>query len=890
MKSVFQTVAFLMLSIPAFSQWDYFNRPPTIDPIDDYGPVLENSGFHRIELTGIGPGRSGEVQKVTISARTDHSALITNLNVQYQQGSTAILSFLLGANANGEAEITVQLDDGQRFWNITEESFDVEVTPVNGKPSFQLVSDLVEVEENAGKITRKKFATDLDDGDPEEHQKLAFAVSIESVAGILTFRTDPKIKKDGDLEFEANDNTFGEALVSVVLNDDGGTEYGGVDTSDEKFFIIKVQNINNPPTLDPIPSPLTIWEDAGQRTVQLTGISSGESEHQQLQITATSDNVQLVSTFDMEYQQGAATAQLKFIVEPNAFGKATITVRVDDGQPEDNIISRQFTLIVEPKADTPSITDALYELPPHTTSGLVVSRSPVDGDEVTHFKVTDIQDGKLYHNDGITQISDNQFITYQAGSLGLKFAPFAGISSNGTFKIQAATGADNSKLGGNLVLANIIVDNDPPSIASSPDTVVEITRFYIYNIAANDPNASDNLTITAQIPQAIRVWLNFREDGDWKALLSGTPPSGSAGVYEIKIRVEDQFGAFDEQIFDLHVNELNKLPVLSPYSVSIMEDDTIRFKKNDFQIRFSDADGDTLRSWKMASVPQYGRVFLDGAEISVNEEVRVDEINSLAYVPRKDYFGLDIFDWNASDGKDYALIPQRLSVFITSVNDPPEILKFEENPFVFEYAEESLTLTDSGEVVDADGDKIEKMVITISDNYIPYEDSLYYESVEDLDFNWSDSAGVLTVRGIASSSVFQEALRSVKYINLNRLAPNGRTRDIEILLFDADTFSIPYLREIEFKNTFVDLVIPTGFTPNDDGVNDSWKIENLSRYEDYKVAVYSRSGQMVFESNDYLKEWDGSHGGYRVPVGAYFYVININKFEKVFKGTVTVLR
>ena len=893
MKTYFQSIAFVfffLITIPSFAQWTFFNRPPTIDPIDDYGPVLENSGLHEIQLTGIGPGSDLEDQKVTITASTDKPELITNLIVKYQQGKTALLSFSLVPQANGKAKITVRLDDGQRYNNITLESFEVEVKAVNGQPSFDLTRDLVEVDENAGKVKFENFASNIDDGDPEVQQDYDFIVSIQSVVGNLSFNSDPEIKDDGELEFEADKNKFGEALISVIMKDKGGTKNGGVNTSDEKLFTIRVINFNDPPTLDPIPSPLTIHEDAGEKTVQLTGISAGKNEDQTLQITASSNNPDLVTDFSVVYQQGAATGQLKFTAIANKFGSAIITVRLNDGEEQNNIVTRQFTLIVNPVADTPSITDAIYESPPYTTSGLVISRNPVDGAEVTHFKITSIQNGKLYHNNGADQILNNQFITYEAGNLGLKFAPNTGISSNGAFNIQAATGTNNSDLGGNQVVANIVIDNDPPEILTTPDTVVEITEFYSYNIEVTDPNQNDQLTISADIPANIQAWLNFQITGDWKALLSGTPPSGSAGIHKITIRVEDQFGEIDEQIFNLHVNELNKRPVLTPFSVSINEDDSIKFVKHDFKSRFADADGDTLSYWKIVSAPQYGHVYLDGNALGVNDEIHVSQIADLMFVPEKNYFGLDIFDWNASDGKDYALVPQRLSILISSVNDPPEILSFEENPFIYEYAEDSLALTKSGIVVDVDGDKIERMVITISENFIQNEDSLYYELVDDLVFNWSDTSGVLTVKGIATPAIYQEALRGIKYINLNRLAPHGNGRQIEILLQDADSYSIPYLRQIEFKNTFVDLGIPTGFTPNEDRVNDTWQIENLSRYEDYRVAVYSRSGEMVFESNSFLKEWDGSHDGKLVPVGAYYYVININKFEKVFKGTVSVLR
>ncbi|MCK5700623.1 MAG: hypothetical protein KAI29_05705, partial [Cyclobacteriaceae bacterium] len=438
-----------------------------------------------------------------------------------------------------------------------------------------------------------------------------------------------------------------------------------------------------------------------------------------------------------------------------------------------------------------------------TTSGLVISRNPVDGNEVTHIKINEILNGTLYLNNGVSQIQNNEFITFSESKKGLKFTPNDGISDPGSFKIQAATGADDSHLGGAIITAQIIIDNDPPSITSSPDSIIEISKPYNYVVIAIDPNALDVLTFTVVIPQFIQPWLKVVDNQDRTATILGTPPSGSAGLYEIYIKVEDQFGEYDEQFYNLSVNELNKKPELLPFSKSIQEDETIFFFNEDFNLRFSDADGDTLYSIKVASVPQFGTLKVNGVELGLNDIIEADEINSFTYIPEKDYFGLDIFDWNASDGKDYALIPQRVSVFISSVNDPPEILNFESNPFTFEYGDESIAITDSGMVVDVDGDKIEKAVVSFTKNYIQGEDTLFYEVMEGLNYEWQDTTGVLFIRGNETAAIYQDAILSLRYVNLNRLTPSGIYREIEIVLYDSDTFSIPYLRQIDFENTFV---------------------------------------------------------------------------------------
>ncbi|MFP4025820.1 MAG: gliding motility-associated C-terminal domain-containing protein [Thiohalospira sp.] len=90
-----------------------------------------------------------------------------------------------------------------------------------------------------------------------------------------------------------------------------------------------------------------------------------------------------------------------------------------------------------------------------------------------------------------------------------------------------------------------------------------------------------------------------------------------------------------------------------------------------------------------------------------------------------------------------------------------------------------------------------------------------------------------------------------------------------------------------------DLVIPTAFTPNGDGHNDVWKIEFLFVFEEVTVDVYNRWGERVFHSDGYSsdKYWDGTDKkGKKLPMDAYYYVIDLHNGETPKVGTVTIIR
>jgi gliding motility-associated-like protein len=84
---------------------------------------------------------------------------------------------------------------------------------------------------------------------------------------------------------------------------------------------------------------------------------------------------------------------------------------------------------------------------------------------------------------------------------------------------------------------------------------------------------------------------------------------------------------------------------------------------------------------------------------------------------------------------------------------------------------------------------------------------------------------------------------------------------------------------------------PDGITPNGDGINDTWRIDNIDLFDDAIVEVYNRWGQALFISAaGYPVPWDGRYKGKDLPVGTYYYVIHSANFEEPFTGPITIVR
>lgn len=71
------------------------------------------------------------------------------------------------------------------------------------------------------------------------------------------------------------------------------------------------------------------------------------------------------------------------------------------------------------------------------------------------------------------------------------------------------------------------------------------------------------------------------------------------------------------------------------------------------------------------------------------------------------------------------------------------------------------------------------------------------------------------------------------------------------------------------------IAIPNTFTPNGDGINDQWQIEELKSYPNCIVEVFTRYGTKVFHSKGYGIPWDGTFKGAQLSNGTYYYVIDL---------------
>ena len=192
--------------------------------------------------------------------------------------------------------------------------------------------------------------------------------------------------------------------------------------------------------------------------------------------------------------QGAAG--LKFTPAANSLTPGSFTVQESTSATTAGLggSTATATIAVNLVLHQPSVTNGTTTDNTQTTSGLVITPNAADTGFVTNFQITGISGGTLYENDGVTQISNGQFITVAQGAAGLKFTPVANSLTSGSFTVQESTSATTAGLGGTTTTATIAVNlvlHQPSATNATTTDNTQTTSGLVIT-----PNAADTSFVT----------------------------------------------------------------------------------------------------------------------------------------------------------------------------------------------------------------------------------------------------------------------------------------------------------------------------------------------------------------------------------------------------------
>jgi alpha-tubulin suppressor-like RCC1 family protein len=337
------------------------------------------------------------------------------------------------ANYTGTDTFTYRVTNGA-YWSAAA-TVTVTVRTVNRAPTLAALSNLAVLEDAAQQTVA---LSGIGPGRASESSQVLTVTATSSNPSVVP---DPTVsytngQTTGSLAVAPVANAVGSAVITVRVQDDGGTADGGVNAV-IRTFTVTVGPVNDPPTLAFIAG-RSVAEDAPQQTITLSGISVGPANEagQVLAPVAFSTAPTVVGHPTIDYTAGSTTATLRWQPVLDANGQARIFVTFsDDGGIADggaDSVSQSFLIDVTPVNDAPVLVR-------HDAVSLVVSTTRAIGSDV--LQTTDVDAppaaglvytltvaptrGQLLRNSVVVAVNgtftqadiDANLLTFQAGAV-----------------------------------------------------------------------------------------------------------------------------------------------------------------------------------------------------------------------------------------------------------------------------------------------------------------------------------------------------------------------------------------------------------------------------------------------------------------------------------------
>ena len=509
------------------------NDVPTLDTLANT-TINENASQQTVNLTGISSGAANENQTLTVTATSSNPGLIPNPAVTYSSpGANGSIAFTPVPFGAGSATISVTVNDGGSSNNVVTRTFSVTVSPVNQTPTLSTLAD-VTINENASQQTVNLAG--ISSGATNENQTLTVTATSSNPGLIPTptvTYTSPNTT--GALGFTPAAFASGSSTITVTVNDGGASN--NIVT---RTFNVTVNGVNQAPTLNPLAN-VTINEDAPLQTVNLAGITSGASnEIQTLLVSATSSNPSLIPNPAVTYTSPSGTGSLAFTPAGNGFGTATITVTVDDGGISNNIITRTFTVTVNPVNDVPTLGTlanmTISENAPQQTVNLAGIGSGAANETQTLIVTASSSNPGLIPSPVVTYTSP-------AATGSIRFTPVTGTFGSADITVTVNDGATSNNIVSHTFTVTVDQVNNPPTITSMTNQVIAIntaTAALPFTIGDSESSAASLTVSGSSDNQTLVSTGNFTFGGSGaNRTVRVTPIAGQTGNANITVTVSD---------------------------------------------------------------------------------------------------------------------------------------------------------------------------------------------------------------------------------------------------------------------------------------------------------------------------------------------------------------
>jgi gliding motility-associated-like protein len=132
---------------------------------------------------------------------------------------------------------------------------------------------------------------------------------------------------------------------------------------------------------------------------------------------------------------------------------------------------------------------------------------------------------------------------------------------------------------------------------------------------------------------------------------------------------------------------------------------------------------------------------------------------------------------------------------------------------------------------------------------------------------------------------------NILYWNSAERAPGKTIFSIVVRVTDRDGNTLDKFFEIgRSRLDFSSVTVYSAFSPNADRFNDNWGVPEIRFYEGARIFVFDKGGVGLFYTENPDIRWDGTYNGKEMPVGAYFWVIQILETGEIRRGVLNLIR
>lgn len=656
-----------------------------------------------------------------------------------------------------------------------EKTFIINVTDVNERPTdLTLSSTTIDENKPANSVVGKFTTIDSDKNETFTYQFVAGQGSADNnaftiVNGELVLKNRP--------DFE----TKPSYSIRVKTTDSKGL-------SIEKAFTIRVRNINDNPGSNP-PQDILLSNNRINENIAANSVVGNFStidpdQNETFTYTLVSGNG---STDNNAFT--IVNNQLRIKNIPDFEAKSSYSIRVRTQDQGNLAFEKVFVINVNNLPETPGSTpprDLLLSssqidenVPANSLVGKLSTVDPDIGDTFTYDLVT---------GQGST---DNNAFTIVNNELRLKAIP--NFEAKPSYSIRVRT-RDKGNLAFEKVFTITVRDLSEAPGTTVPRDIQLSNNQVNENVPANslvgnfntiDPDVGDTFTYTL---------VGGTGDTDNSAFtivnnelrLKASPDFETKSTYSIRVKTTDKGGLSFEKVFAVTVNDLPENPGDTNPTDLLLSSNTINenVPVDTLVGKLSTVDPDKGDTFTYSLVPNFGD---NGAFRIVGDELR---INTSPDFETKSSYSIRVITTD-SGGRTFA---KTLTINVNNQNDAPIItptassLSYRENAG-------KVAVDPDVRLNDIDSPNLEGATVRIG-GYVPGQDSLELVAQNGITATFDAANGVLTLSGSAPLASYQQALRSVTYLN-NSQNPTTTPRTIEFTARDGLATSTPATRTIE---------------------------------------------------------------------------------------------